>query len=204
MNAYGHWVIGLAVSYTAILVLAGRIARRKARADSGAYFVGGRQFSPLLVAFCITGLFSGSTFIAVLELSYLKGISAAWYGVAETLQVLLIALFLVAPFRERSLVTISGLIGDHYGRTARAVAGAITAFAFPDVVSRDGTCLRVGCARLDRNSNDLVAGAHRGIVAGLSSGRRNVVDRANANYQLLHFRRDDGNRLVRDLERTEP
>jgi SSS family solute:Na+ symporter len=83
------------------------------------------------VALCITGLFSGSTFIAVLELSYLKGVSAAWYGVAETLQVLLIALFLVAPFRERSLVTISGLIGDHYGRTARAVAGAITAFAFP-------------------------------------------------------------------------
>ena len=35
------------------------------------------------------------------------------------------------PFRERSLVTISGLIGDHYGRAARAVAGAITAFAFP-------------------------------------------------------------------------
>ncbi len=67
----------------------------------------------------------------VLELSYLKGISAAWYGVAETLQVLLIAVFLVVPFRERSLVTISGLIGDHYGRAARAVAGAITAFAFP-------------------------------------------------------------------------
>jgi solute:Na+ symporter, SSS family len=66
-----------------------------------------------------------------LELSYLKGVSAAWYGVAETLQVLLIALFLVAPFRERGLVTISGLIGDRYGRGARAVAGAITAFAFP-------------------------------------------------------------------------
>jgi SSS family solute:Na+ symporter len=131
MNTYGHWVIGLAVAYTAVLVIAGRIARRKAQADGAGYFVGGRQFSPLLVAFCITGLFSGSTFIAVLELSYLKGISAAWYGVAETLQVLLIALFLVAPFRERSLVTISGLIGDHYGRKARAVAGAITAFAFP-------------------------------------------------------------------------
>lgn len=131
MNTYGHWVIGLAVAYTALLVVAGRIARRKAEAGSGGYFVGGRQFSPLLVALCITGLFSGSTFIAVLELSYLKGVSAAWYGVAETLQVLLIALFLVAPFRERALVTISGLIGDHYGRGARAVAGAITAFAFP-------------------------------------------------------------------------
>jgi SSS family solute:Na+ symporter len=131
MNTYGHWVIGLAVVYTALLVIAGRIARRKAEAGTGGYFVGGRQFSPLLVALCVTGLFSGSTFIAVLELSYLKGVSAAWYGVAETLQVLLIGLFLVAPFRERALVTISGLIGDRYGRSARAVAGAITAFAFP-------------------------------------------------------------------------
>jgi SSS family solute:Na+ symporter len=131
MNTYGQWVVGLAIAYTALLVAAGRIARRKAQGAAGGYFVGGRQFSPLLVAFCVTGLFSGSTFIAVLELSYLKGISAAWYGVAETIQVLLIALFLVTPFRERALVTISGLIGDHYGRAARAVAGAITAFAFP-------------------------------------------------------------------------
>src|SRR6516162_3140813 len=131
MNTYGHWVIGLAVAYTALLVIAGRSARRRAEAVTGGYFVGGRQFSPLLVALCVTGLFSGSTFIAVLELSYLKGVSAAWYGVAETLQVLLIALFLVVPFRERALVTISGLIGDHYCRSARAVAGAITAFAFP-------------------------------------------------------------------------
>jgi solute:Na+ symporter, SSS family len=131
MNAYGQWVIGLAVAYTALLIATGRIARRKAQAGAGGYFVGGRQFSPLLVACCVTGLFSGSTFIAVLELSYLKGISAAWYGVAETIQVVLIALFLVTPFRERALVTISGLIGDHYGRAARGIAGAITAFAFP-------------------------------------------------------------------------
>ena len=120
MNAYGQWVIGLAVAYTALLIATGRIARRKAQAGAGGYFVGGRQFSPLLVACCVTGLFSGSTFIAVLELSYLKGISAAWYGVAETIQVVLIALFLVTPFRERALVTISGLIGDHYGRAASA------------------------------------------------------------------------------------
>ena len=131
MNTYGHWVVGLAVAYTALLIGVGRIAQKRAQAGEGGYFVGGRQFSPMLVAFCVTGLFSGSTFIAVLELSYLKGISAAWYGVAESIQVLLIALFLVTPFRERALVTISGLIGDHYGRTARAVAGAITAFAFP-------------------------------------------------------------------------
>jgi SSS family solute:Na+ symporter len=131
MNTYGHWVVGLAVAYTAMLIVAGRIARRRAQVGTGGYFVGGREFSPLLVACCITGLFSGSTFIAVLELSYLRGVSAAWYGVAETFQVVLIALFLIAPFRDRALITISGLIGDRYGRGARAVAGAITAFAFP-------------------------------------------------------------------------
>ena len=131
MNTYGYWVVGLAIAYTAILVVAGRVARSRAQSGAGGYFVGGRGFSPALVAFCITGLFSGSTFIAVLELSYLRGVSAAWYGVAETLQVILIALFLIAPFRERALVTISGLIGDRYGRGARAIAGAITAFAFP-------------------------------------------------------------------------
>ncbi len=112
MNTYGYWVVGLAIAYTAVLVVAGRVARRRAESGAGGYFVGGRGFSPALVAFCITGLFSGSTFIAVLELSYLRGVSAAWYGVAETLQVILIALFLIAPFRERALVTISGLIGD--------------------------------------------------------------------------------------------
>jgi hypothetical protein len=75
---------------------------------------------------------------------------------------------------------------------------------FSDVVGRDSTCLCLGGARVDRHSNDLVIGADGGLVAGLPSGRRNVVDRSNADYQLLHFRRDDGHRSVRDLEGTEP
>ena len=130
MSAHGYWIVGLAVAYTVILIVIGRLARRRASA-SGGYFVAGRGFTPLLVAVCITGLFSGSAFIAILELSYLKGVSAIWYGVAETLQILLIALVLLRRFRERALVTISGLIGDEYGRVARGIGGAITAFAFP-------------------------------------------------------------------------
>jgi SSS family solute:Na+ symporter len=130
MSAHGYWIVGLAVAYTALLIGIGRIATRRAQGEGG-YFVAGRGFSPLLVAVCITGLFSGSAFIAILELSYLKGVSALWYGVAETVQILLIAFILLRPFRERALVTISGLIGDSYGRVARGVAGAITAFAFP-------------------------------------------------------------------------
>lgn len=130
MTAYGWWIIGFAVAYTAVLIFAGYRARSRATTGND-YFVGGRRFSSWQVAFCITALFSGSSFVAILELSYLTGISAIWYGLAETVQVILITLILLRPFRERLLVTISGLIGDQFGRTARGVAGAITAFAFP-------------------------------------------------------------------------
>ncbi|MDD9206154.1 sodium:solute symporter family protein [Georgenia sp. 10Sc9-8] len=129
MTAVGLWTIGLALAYTLFLVVGGRAAR--ARAAQGGYFVGARSFRPATVAFCITGLFSGSSFIAILELSYRTGVSALWYGVAEIVQILLIALLLVVPLRKRLVVTVSGLIGDRFGRTARAVGGAITAFAFP-------------------------------------------------------------------------
>src|SRR5699024_9535955 len=74
---------------------------------------------------------SGSTFVSILELSYLTGISAIWYGVAETVQVLIIDFVIIGPFREKLVVTVSGLIGERYGRTALGFAGAITAFAFP-------------------------------------------------------------------------
>ena len=133
MTAPGLWTIGFAVVYTALLVVGGRLIQRRAVAgnkDSG-FFVGGRSFSPWTVAFCITGLFSGSSYIAILELSYRTGISALWYGVAETVQILLIALLLVKPLREKMVVTVTGIIGDRFGRGAQVIAGIITAFTFP-------------------------------------------------------------------------
>jgi solute:Na+ symporter, SSS family len=130
MTATGAWTIGLALAYTLFLVGAGRVARGRASAV-GDYFVGGRSFRPITVAFCITGLFSGSSFIAILELSYKTGVSAIWYGVAESVQIVLIAAVLVVPFRQRMVVTVSGMIGDRFGRLALGIGGAITAFAFP-------------------------------------------------------------------------
>jgi SSS family solute:Na+ symporter len=133
MTAPGLWTIGLAVGYTLLLAIGGRYVQRRAAAGegNGGFFVGGRTFSPWTVAFCITGLFSGSSYIAIMELSYRTGISAVWYGVAETVQVLLIALLLVKPLREKLVVTVTGIIGDRFGRAAQAVAGIITAFTFP-------------------------------------------------------------------------
>jgi len=130
MNSYSLWMFGLALGYTILLVSLGQIMKRRAKQGDD-YFVGGRCFGRWTVAFCITGLFSGSTFIAVLELAYLKGVSSMWYGVAELTHVLIIALVLIGPFRRKMMVTISGLIGDKYGRAAKGIAGAITAFTFP-------------------------------------------------------------------------
>ncbi|SFE82689.1 sodium:solute symporter family protein [Alteribacillus iranensis] len=130
MSAYGAWTIGFALIYTLALIIVGNVAKRKTTRGDG-YFVGGRNFRWWTVAFCITGLFSGSTYISIVELSYLTGVSAVWYGVAETIQVLIIALLIIKPFRKKMLTTVSGLIGDRYGRGAKALSGAITAFAFP-------------------------------------------------------------------------
>src|SRR5699024_11836421 len=84
-----------------------------------------------IVVFFITVLFSDSTFFSILVLSYLTVISAIWYGVAETIKILIIVFVIIGPFREKFVVTVSGLIGERYGRAALGIGGAITAFAFP-------------------------------------------------------------------------
>ena len=71
------------------------------------------------------------TFISVVELSYLAGVSAIWYGIAEIIQILIIAFVIIGPFRKKLVVTVSGMIGERYGRKALGISGAITAFAFP-------------------------------------------------------------------------
>ena len=130
MTAVGAWTIGLALAYTVVLIAANSLVRRRADRGEG-FFVASRSFGPWTVAFCITGLFSGSSYIAIMELSYRTGISAIWYGVAETVQVLLIALLLVKPLRRRMVVTVTGMIGERFGRIAQGIAGTITAVTFP-------------------------------------------------------------------------
>lgn len=131
MTTVGLWTLGLAVAYTAWLVVGGRWLVSRSTGTGANFFVSGRSFSPWTVAFCITGLFSGSSYIAIVELSYRTGVSAIWYGVAETVQIILIALLLVKPLRRKLVVTVTGIIGDRFGRAAQAVAAVITGFTFP-------------------------------------------------------------------------
>lgn len=130
MNRYSMWFLGIALVYTLILIVIGRVTKRLADNEAG-YFSGNHNFGAWQVGVCITGLFSGSSFVAILELSYTYGISAIWYGIAESLHVFIIALFLLSSFRDKLVVTISGLIGDKYGKAASIISGIITAITFP-------------------------------------------------------------------------
>ena len=65
MSSSAIWMFGLALAYTLLLIVMSQIAKKKAQAGED-FFVGGRKFSRWTVAFCITGLFSGSTYIAIL------------------------------------------------------------------------------------------------------------------------------------------
>ncbi|MBC7291083.1 MAG: sodium:solute symporter family protein [Actinotalea sp.] len=129
MSAAAAWTVGLALVWTAFLVVLGRRAT-PARGRDG-YFVGGRSVPAWVLAASVTALFGGSSFIAISELAYRSGVPALWYSLAVVLQVLLIALVLVGPLHRRLVVTVSGLVGDRYGRAARGVSGLITGLTFP-------------------------------------------------------------------------
>src|SRR5699024_12586120 len=45
--------------------------------------------------------------------------------------IFIIVFLIIRSFRKKMLGTVSGLIGDHYGRAFKGIAGAIIAFAFP-------------------------------------------------------------------------
>lgn len=129
MTAAAVWTVALALVWTAFLVLLGRRSAPAAGADG--YFLGGRDVPPVVLAASVTALFGGSSFIAISELAYRSGVPALWYGAAVVLQVVLIAVVLVGPLHRRLVVTVSGLVGDRYGRAARGVSGLITALTFP-------------------------------------------------------------------------
>jgi SSS family solute:Na+ symporter len=129
VSAAAVWTVALALAWTTFLIVLGRRASPAAGTDG--YFVGGRSVPPWILAASVTALFGGSSFIAISELAYRSGVPAAWYGVAVVLQIVLIALVLVGPLHRRLVVTVSGLVGDRYGRAARGVSGLITGLTFP-------------------------------------------------------------------------
>lgn len=126
----GYWVLGTMVAYTALLIYLGQSGRKR-MAGSGSFFSGGSSFGILYIVACVSAFWGSATFVAVLELAYTKGVSAAWYGVATMVMVATIGFVLVPKYKSMQMVTFSGVLGDKYGRTVRAISSLIIGLTFP-------------------------------------------------------------------------
>lgn len=126
----GYWVIGLMVGYTALLIYLGQTARKKVKSGES-FFSGGSSFGILYIVACVSAFWGSATFIAVLELAYTKGVSAAWYGVATMIMLVVIGFVLVPKYKAIGMITFSGALGDKYGKAVRAISSLIIGLTFP-------------------------------------------------------------------------
>jgi len=126
----GYWVIGLMIFYTLVLIWLGRVARKKITSGES-FFSGGSSFSVLYIVACVSAFWGAATFISVLELAYTKGISSVWYGVATMIMLLVIGFVLVPRYKAIKMVTFSGVLGDYYGDTVKAISSLIIGLTFP-------------------------------------------------------------------------
>ncbi|GBF33664.1 sodium-solute symporter, putative [Desulfocucumis palustris] len=126
----GYWVLAFMVGYTALLIYLGQVSRKKITGGES-YFSGGSSFGVLYIVGSVSAFWGAATFISVLETAYTKGISAVWYGVATMIMVAMIGFVLVPKYKSIGMVTFSGVLGDQYGNTVRAISSLIIGITFP-------------------------------------------------------------------------
>jgi SSS family solute:Na+ symporter len=126
----GYWALGAMIGYTCLLIYLGQVARRKITSGES-FFSGGSSFGVLYIVACVGAFWGSATFISVLEISYSKGVSAAWYGIATMIMLAVIGFILVPRYKAMGMVTFSGTLGDYYGQTVRAISSLIIGLTFP-------------------------------------------------------------------------
>lgn len=120
----------LLVGYTALLLWISHVSKRQNQ-TAGQFLVGGRRFGTWTVFVLMTAMWGASMFSIEIDTAYAQGFSAVWFGVATIVASLLIASFLLKPFRNIGYLTNSNLIGRGYGRKARNLAAIVIGMTFP-------------------------------------------------------------------------
>ncbi len=125
------WIIVLSlVAYTAVLIGLSTCAKRRV-GEGEAYLHGGRQFGFRHVFILVTVMWASSIFVVELETGFLSGLSAAWFGISVIMMSVLVAKFLLKPFREVGYVTNSRLLGQRFGLSAQRFSATVIALTFP-------------------------------------------------------------------------
>ncbi len=92
--------------------------------SSGDFSVGSHKAGPAIVAGTIMGtLVGGASTIGTAQLAYTFGFSAWWFTLGAGLGCAALALFYIMPVRKSGKETITQIIAEEYGNTAKAISG---------------------------------------------------------------------------------
>ena len=123
-------VIAITAFYMIAVGVIASFVRRSSNTASG-YTEGGRQFPAALIGFLMVSEFIGTAVsVGTAQLSFTKGISAAWNVFALALGFLLFGLVLARKYKQLGLNTISGVLASRYGDNTRIAASVLTIFFF--------------------------------------------------------------------------
>ena len=125
-----NWILGALLIYSFVLVCLGRYAY-KHTTSAGDYFHAGRQCGILNIVVYGGGFWGAIVLVSEIEASFMHGISVMWYGIGTLLMSILIAYWVIAPLRQKHVVTLSGFLGDRFGEPVRAVSGVIIGLFMP-------------------------------------------------------------------------
>ncbi|MCY0894954.1 MAG: hypothetical protein OWS03_01485 [Alicyclobacillaceae bacterium] len=126
----GVAMVGILTLYTGLLLILGRISRRKTGSASQ-YLDGGRRFGFWHVFLLMTAMWGSSMFVVEIDSGYLNGLSAVWFGASTIAMSVFVAVFLLKPFRKIGYLTNSNLISRQYGERARDVSALVIGLTFP-------------------------------------------------------------------------
>lgn len=114
------------ILYFAVTVVIGLYAKRKANSASAFH---GANLGILMCVAAGTGEWLGGTATTgVSEYGYLYGLSGAWYTVANSIGVIVLALFFAKLYRSLETVTVPGIIEKYVGVNARVVSSVLLTF----------------------------------------------------------------------------
>lgn len=164
--------------YFVITVAIGLYAKKKSNSASAFHGAG------LGVLMCVaagTGEWLGGTSTSgVSEYGYLYGISGAWYTIANSIGIIILALFFAKLYRSLETVTVPGIIENYIGVDARTVSSILLTFVMIAVgtaqIIAAGT-LGVTVLGLDYTTSVLILGV--GFIVYTLAGGMTAVGYTN-------------------------
>ena len=111
-----------------ILITIGISFWTKKKAGTAKHFEGNNLGLILCIVAGAGEWLGGTSTTGVSEYGYLYGLSGAWYTVANSLGICVLAIFFAKMFRRLNTSTVSGIIGKFIGKRAKMVSAGILIF----------------------------------------------------------------------------